>query len=410
VDRPIASKALSDSQPKMKIGVISPQDWDLPVYHVSERGAVFPAEISPAELEWRIRLNVFDWLPRQWDSAAGAFYGFYRAQDGFREPPQTVNLIASWQLMATYDRFGDENLLKQAAQALDFYRQHFTISHPMSVVAGGARDGAAPSEVWTKYTAEYVIGALGLAIRKAGTEWLEQAEAAGRFLIQAARHGYSPRYHLDTGRWDNLDFGWDSWGRVVEACLLLAQETSKARWLELAKQWGEHGLEIQAADGGFYLIDNEYYNTDLAADELRGLAFLFEQTGDQRYLQAAERFADWHLVRQRSNGSWSLTIDRDGNVVVPTVGPGDIPNLAIALLRLHHLTGRQDLLTAALRAIEYSLSMQILPEQSEPYASDPAILGGFWSWDPFYDYSVSADQATHHVRGMMFLLDYLGSL
>ena len=394
----------------MNIGVISPQDWGLPVCRVSEGGAVFPAGISPADLERRIRLNLFDWLPRQWNHAAGAFYGFYRAEDGFREPPQTVNLIASWQLMAAFDRFGDESLLARAAQALDFYRRHFTFSHPMSVVAGGARDGAAPSEVWTKFTAEYVIGALGLASRQAGAIWLEQAEAGGRFLIQAARHGFAPRYRLDSGRWDSCDFGWDSWGRVVEACLLLSQQTGERRWLELAQRWGEHGLTIQESDGGFYLIDSEYYNTDLAADELRGLAFLFELTGDQRYLQAAARFADWHLARQRSNGSWPLSIDRDGNVVVPTVGPGDMPNLTIALLRLHHLTGRQDYLAAAVRATDYSLSMQILPEHGGPYASDPAILGGFWSWDPAYDYSVSADQATHHVRGMMFLLDYLGSL
>ncbi|HET6846756.1 MAG TPA: hypothetical protein VFH29_07965, partial [Anaerolineales bacterium] len=297
----------------------------------------------------------------------------------------------------------------RAAQGLDFYRQHFTVSHPMSVVAGGARDGAAPSEVWTKYTAEFVIGALGLAERKAGKSWLEGAEAGGRFLLQAARHGFSPRYRLDSGRWDGCDFGWDSWGRAVEACLLLSHGTGEARWLELAQRWGEHGLAIQEPDGGFYLIDGEYYNTDLAADELRGLAFLFECTGDQRYLLAAERFADWHLVRQNSNGSWPLTMDRDGNVVIPTVGPGDMPNLAIALLRLHHLTGREDLLAAALRAMGYALSTQILPEQDELYASDPALVGGFWSWDPAYDYSVSADQATHHVRGMMFLLDYLGS-
>jgi hypothetical protein len=392
----------------MKIGVISPQDWGLPVYQGSE-GAVFSPGISPAELERRIRLNLFDWLPKQWDSEVGAFYGFYRAQDGFRESPQTVNLIASWQLIAAFDRYGDESLLKQAVQALDFYRQHFTISHPMSVVAGGARDGAVPSEVWTKFTAEYVIGALGLASRKAGEGWLEQAEAGGRFLLQAARHGFAPRYHLDSGRWDNLDFGWDSWGRVVEACLLLSQQTEETRWLDLAQRWGEHGLGSQALDGGFYLIDSEYYNTDLAADELRGLAFLFELTDDRRYLRAAERFADWHLAHQKSNGSWPLTIDWDGNVVVSSVGPGDMPNLAIALLRLHHLTDREDLLAAALRAIKYSLSMQILPEQDEPYASDPALLGGFWSWDPVYDYSVSADQATHHVRGMMFLIDYLGS-
>ena len=394
----------------MKIGVISPQDWGLPVYHASGGSAVFPDAISPPELERRIRLNLLDWLPRQWDSVSGAFYGFYRAQDGFREPPQTVNLIASWQLMAAYDRFGDESMLKRASQALDFYRQHFMVSHPMSIVAGGARDGAAPSEVWTKYTAEYVIGALGLATRHAGEAWLEQAEAGARFLLQAARHGFSPRYRLDSRHWDSREFGWDSWGRVVEACLLLSEQTGESRWLELAQRWGEHGLAIQASDGSFYLIDGEYYNTDLAADELRGLAFLFELTGDERYLQAAQRFGDWHLAHQRSNGSWSLTIDRDGNVVVPTVGPGDMPNLAIAMLRLHHLTGREDFLAAALRAMQYSLSMQILPEQGGPYASDPTLVGGFWSWDPAYDYSVSADQATHHIRGMIFLLDYLGSL
>jgi uncharacterized protein YyaL (SSP411 family) len=393
----------------MKIGVISPQDWGLPVYQASEDGAVFPAGITPEELQRRIRLNLFEWLPRQWNSTTEAFYGFYRAIDGFREPPQTVNLIASWQLMAAYDRFGEESLLKRAAQALDFYRQHFTVSHPMSVVAGGARDGAAPSEVWTKYTAEYVIGALGLANRHAGESWLEQAEAGGRFLLQSARHGFSPRYHLDSGRWDGRDFGWDSWGRVIEACLLLSQQTEETYWLDLAQRWGEHALAIQAPDGGFYLIDGEYYNTDLAADELRGLAFLYELTGDPRYLRAAERFADWHLTRQRPNGSWPLTIDRDNNVVIPTVGPGDMPNLAIALLRIQQITSREDVLAAALRAIEYSLSMQILPGQGGPYAGDPAIVGGFWSWDPAYDYSVSADQATHHIRGMMFLLDYLGS-
>jgi uncharacterized protein YyaL (SSP411 family) len=393
----------------MKIGVISPQDWGLPIYQASEGGADFPAGIAPEELQRRVRLNLFEWLPRQWDHTAGAFYGFYRAQDGFREPPQTVNLVASWQLMAAYDRFGDESLLKRAAQTLDFYRQHFTVSHPMSVVAGGARDGAVPSEVWTKYTAEYVIGALGLASRKAGAGWLERAEAGGRFLIQATRHGFSPRYRLDSGHWDSLDFGWDSWGRVVEACILLFQQTGERSWLELAQRWGEHGLAIQASDGGFYLIDGEYYNTDLAADELRSLVFLYELTRDPRYLEATERFVDWHLARQKPNGSWPLTIDRDGNVVIPTVGPGDMPNLAIALLRIHQVTNREDVLAAALSAIKYSLSMQILPEQGGPYAGDPAIVGGFWSWDPPYDYSVSADQATHHVRGMMFVLDYLGS-
>ena len=51
----------------MKIGVISPQDWGLPVYQSSGSSAVFPAGCSPSELERRIRLDLFDWLPRSWD-------------------------------------------------------------------------------------------------------------------------------------------------------------------------------------------------------------------------------------------------------------------------------------------------------------------------------------------------------
>jgi hypothetical protein len=392
----------------MDIGVISPQDWGLDVYKPSGDQPVLSTSFSPAEMERRIRINLFDWLPNQWDPTVGACYGFYRAPDGYREPPQTVNLIASWQLMAAYDRFEDESLLEHARQALDFYRRQFVVSHPMSIVAGGACDGVARSEAWTKFTAEFVIGALGLYNRKAGEDWLEQARAGGRFLLQAARHGFSPRYHLDSGRWDGVDFGWDSWGRVIEASLLLFHTTGEKTWLDLARRWGEHALSIQSEDGCFYLIDGEYYNTDLAADELRGLAFLHEITGEQSYLVAAELFAGWHLKYQRPDGSWSMTVDRDGNVVVPTVGPGDMPNIAIALLRLHQLTGRDDFLASALRAIEYSLSRQVLPEKGGPYSDDPSVMGGFWSWDPAYDYSLSADQATHHVRGMMFLLDYVG--
>ena len=178
-------------------------------------------------------------------------------------------------------------------------------------------------------------------------------------------------------------------------------------WQELALLWGEHGLSIQAETGCFYLIDREYHNTDLAADELRALTFLYELTKDERFLHAALRFADWHLAHQRPDGAWAMTLDRDGNVVVPTVGPGDVPNIAIALLRLHPVTGEVRYLDAALLAFKYSLWMQVLPGSDQPYADDLNVQWGFWSWDPYYDYTLSTDQSTHHVRGMMFLLDYL---
>ena len=93
-----------------------------------------------------------------------------------------------------------------------------------------------------------------------------------------------------------------------------------------------------------------------------------------------------------------MTVDRDGNVVVSTVGPGDMPNIAIAWLQLFHVTDARPYLDAALRAFAYSLSMQVLPDSDDPYANDPAICWGFWSWDPYYDYTQSPDQATHHPR------------
>lgn len=394
----------------MDFGLISPQDWGLPVAATQSHGPIPGLGVSPAELERRIRFNLYEWLPRQLDSQVGAFYGFYRAPDGYREPPQTVNLIASWQLMAAYDRFNDQQLLDRAQQVLDFYCQQFVVSHPMSVVTGGARDGVATYEVWTKFSAEFVVGAVGLWRRTGDVEWLRRAEQSGRYLIQSSRHGFAPKYRLDTGRWIGRDFGWHSWGRVIEACLDLHRATGDGLWRKLATTWGEHALTLQAEDGCFYLIDEEYYNTDLAADELRALVFLFELTGDERFLHAAQRFAGWHLNHQRSDGAWTLTVDRDGNVVVPTVGPGDVPNIAISLFRLHHATGEARYLDAALLAVNYSLSTQVLPGSEEPYVEDPNVQGGFWSWDPFYDYSLSGDQSTHHIRGMMFALDYLGRL
>jgi hypothetical protein len=100
-----------------------------------------------------------------------------------------------------------------------------------------------------------------------------------------------------------------------------------------------------------------------------------------------------------------MTIDRDGNVVVPTVGPGDVPNIGIALLRLYLVSGEERYLKATRLAFRYTLHIQARPRSEHPFLDDPRVRWGFWSWDPYYDYTLSADQSTHHVRGLMFLLD-----
>lgn len=385
-------------------GIISSQDWGLPVVTDLDERPHPLLGISLAELETKARAATYEWLLRQFDEATGAFYGHYRAPDRYHEPPQTVNLIAPWQLLAAYDRYQDEALLATARRAAEwFYRQH-VVSHPMSIVAGGARDGGNPDHVWTKFSAEEAITCLGFAKRLQADPWLARAEQSGRYLIQARRHDYAPRHALSTGQWLT---GWDSWGRVVTALLLLWQTTGAQHWLDEAVQWGEYAQRIQADNGGFYLIDGEYYNTDLAADEVRALVWLGEITGRPAFTAAARRFADWHLDRQTAAGAWPLTIDRDDNVVMPTIGPGDVPNIGIALLYLYHITHAAPYLEAALRTIRYALSVQITPGSDHPYTDDEHVRWGFWSWDPRYDDTLSGDQSTHHARGMWFLIDYL---
>jgi hypothetical protein len=92
------------------------------------------------------------------------------------------------------------------------------------------------------------------------------------------------------------------------------------------------------------------------------------------------------------------------------VGPGDIPNIAMALLRLHRATDECRYLAAALKAMRYALTRQVTPGSSHPFADQESVLWGLWSWDPHYDYTMSGDQVTHFTRGLWFTLDYLASL
>lgn len=107
----------------------------------------------------------------------------------------------------------------------------------------------------------------------------------------------------------------------------------------------------------------------------------------------------------------ALSAVRDGEVCAPNVGPGDTPNIAISLVRLHMATADRRYLDAAIRAVRYGLSLQAVEGGKYPrHLDDPCVRWGFWSWDPLYDESLSADQAVHHVRAMMIVADYLGTL
>ncbi len=388
---------------------ISPADWGLES-SLPKRGTAQLRQmgLSKRDIEDRCRRNTYEWLLRQYNQELGAFHGFYDPRSGEFADAQTVNLIAPWQLLAAYDRYDDENLLQMATRCADWLHSNMMESHPMSLVLGGVRDNLKPAQIWTKYTADYVVLNLGIHQRTGNDEYLQRAIQSGRFLLQAQNHDFAPKY--DTVREIWMGQGWQSFGRVVCAMLALHDVTNSGRWLKWATEWGDLGLDLQAGDGAFYVVHGNYYSSDVSADEIRALLALGEDTGRPEFRDAAIRFANWHLEHQREDGSWWLAIDRWGTRVSDYVGPGDAPNIAIALIAAHQATGNTALLAAAIRAFRFSLALQATPDCGDPYLEDDNIRWGFWSWAPYYDYTMSSDQSTHHVRGLWFFLDYFYSL
>lgn len=397
---------------RLGFGVVSPQDWGLPVAPPAARAPEEPIPevgLAPAELEARAWSSVKSWLPGQYDEGHGAFHGHYSAPERRLEVFNTVNLVGPWQLLAAFDRSGDRAYLDMALRAADWFHANYAVSHPMSVCVGGIRDTGRRHELWTKYAAEHAILNAALARRTAEERLLDRAKQSASFLRQSRRHLFAPRYDENRGEW--LHRGWQSFGRCVEANLELERATGERAWLDEALAWGEHGLGLQHADGGYYLLDGEYYNSDIAADELRALCFLHELTGRADFLHAAAAFGRWHLEQRRPNGFWPVNLDTDGHAVAEIAGPGDMSNLAISFLRLSvcDAGSREQWLGAARSALGYGFSRQAVEGSGQPYLDDPRVLWGFWSWDPYYDYTLSADQSTHHVRAAFFLLDLMAA-
>ncbi len=370
----------------------------------SEVKQLTPLGITGSDIEERCRRNTHEWLMRQFDEQADAFRGHYDPRSRHFGNPQTANLIAPWQLLAAFDRSQDERLLEVASQSVSWIRDNLVDSHPMSLVLGGVHDDVQPTQLWTKYTADHVVANLGVYERTDNDEYLRNAIQGGRFLLQAQRHDFAPIYDHRWNEW--LKTGWQSFGRVAGAMLGLWEKTGDEQWLEWAVEWGEFSLRLQADNGCFYLIDEDYYSSDVAADEMRALACLSRATGREDFLSAALRFADWHLESQRDDGSWLLTLDRYGVPVSDYVGPGDVANIGIAMLLMHRLDGTMKYLVSGTRAMSYVLSPQAIAGEDYPYSEDSNTAWGFWSWDPPYDYSMSPDQSTHNVRGLWFFLDY----
>ena len=387
---------------------ISPSGWGLEPTNGDSCAKLTELGLDKDELEKRARENTYVWLARQFNQRAGAFCGYYDPRTRTFSEPQTANLIAPFQLLAAYDRYGDEALLEMAKNCCNWLTTHIVDDHPMSLVLGGVRDNMRDTQLWTKYTADYVQQNVAL-FEITGDEWyLHRARRGGKFLLQSENHKFAPKYDHLHEHW--IKKGWQSFGRVIVAMIALNELTEHEEWMDRATAWAEYGVSLQSSNGCFYLINDDYYSSDIAADEIRALIRIHWRTQRSKFLDAAVRFADWHLQIQCGNGTWPLSVDQWGVTVGDYVGPGDVPNIAIAMLLVHKATGDIKYVVSAVRALRYSLTQQALPGGDDPFNDDENTHWGFWSWDPKYDYTMSSDQSTHHVRGYWFFLDYFMSL
>ena len=391
-----------------KFTTISPKDWKLSEVSETQKLKVQKyTGFSFDDIIDRAKNATYGFLSNHFNKDAKAVEGHYDPTIKKSQPSNLTNLIAPLQFLAMYDMFGDTDMLEKAKGCADFIYNNVTIWWPMHMWQGGVRDtGEMDGQVWVKYTAEALLMNVAVYTRSKDKEYLRRAKQNATFLKQAQRHGFKFVFDEKNQKW--FDNGWKSFGRVVEGFLALYDVTENEKYLERAQAWGDYGLTLQSENGCFYLIDDYFYNTDIAPNEIRGMVYLYKATDKRKYLDSAIKYADWHVEHQREDGGWLLAIDRDDEVVCDVVGPGDPANIGISMLALYDETKEKKYLNSAVKALKYSVKMQAVPGcLYNKYLDDPKVLWGFWSWEPTLDWTLCGDQSVHHVRAMFFIPYYI---
>lgn len=364
------------------------------------------------ELLSRVRNAIYEWMDKTlYFPEVKALKHYYRADNHEYGGFDSGNFLMAQNYIVAYDVFDDAQMLEKAENCFFWAYRNCTEIHPMFTWQGGVRDGHKGNELYVKYTGDAFLAANALYRRTRKPEYLFYIKQFHNFFKQAKKAGFKYKYNTDTYKWSDAGYVWRSFGFPIVAYLELYELTGEKKYKDEAVEWGEHALSVQAENGCFYLLDGMFWNSDLTAPDLRGLVFLYEVTGEKKYLDAACRFADWLVKVQGEDGSWPIGIDMDGEVCAPNIGPGDMPNIAISLIRLNMHVDCDEYLKSIVKAIKYSLSLQAVEGGRYPlHLDDPKVKWGFWSWDPLYDYSLSGDQSIHHIRGILFASSYMASL
>lgn len=174
--------------------------------------------------------------------------------------------------------------------------------------------------------------------------------------------GYSRKFSLINGR-DRSYI--ETTGYIVPTLLAAAERLDASKYRRSALRAGEWLLRVQNGDGSFSEIDG---GSPFAFDTgqcLIGLNALFRETGEARYLQAAEAAARWLVRNQEEDGSWQ-------RVAYNFEKHSYYTRVAAAMAEYGALSGDEEVLAAARKHIRWALSRQ----RENAFFDDATFLRG----------------------------------
>lgn len=136
---------------------------------------------------------------------------------------------------------------------------------------------------------------LQAAIRR-GADWLLRAQECA-----PDGDGYSRRYTLYLG-WDRCYI--ETTGYIIPTLLDVSRIFDAPQYRSSAERAAEWLLKVQTEGGAFSDIDTHRPQAFDTGQVMLGLARMFRETSDGRFLDAAGRAASWLVSTQEPDGAW----------------------------------------------------------------------------------------------------------
>ncbi len=161
--------------------------------------------------------------------------------------------------------------------------------------------------------------------------------------------GYSRAYNVLKKSWDAAYV--ETTGYIIPTLYEVYKATGELKFKESVIAAGKWLLEVQKKDGAFCDID---VGKALAFDTgqcLIGLNYLYTETKDKNFLEAAIRAADWLCFSQDNDGTWT----RVGYLSRPHTY---YTRVAAALLKIWKITKKQQYYDSAARFLNWAINQQ----------------------------------------------------